>query len=427
MSEDAATTTRTRRTAVAIAIVVTGSVSIAAMAPASIGTPNARASKQPPEVRVTGTASHAITLAWRAPAAPTAAVEYGVYVNGGRVAATRRTTHAVMGLACGRTYRLGVDVLAATGRRSASTSLVRNTKRCSPASLTSTTARALPFGAWGNYPEAWGGTFSGGQITVTPENMLQRLTTVRAAGMRVVVSMAAGSKSDYQNDDDTFNIGMWKARLDAFRRVDFSAFLRDGTIVAQMLIDDLDESHWGDKPISNRELDELARYSKQFWPTLRTAVRARPTSLTTREYGGSGRPYDWRFLDAAWDQYSASMGNPAAQVAAEVAAAKRHGLALVVGLNVLTGGDGSSGLPGPDKYSSRWAMSPAELVRYGTPLIRHPYACAFLMWSAKYDYSSSYADLEYRYFRRPEIQQAMRTLRALADRRSAPRCSALGR
>jgi len=411
----------------AIVIAVTGSISIAATTLACAGTPNARAPEQPPEVRVTGTAPHAITLAWRAPAAATAAVEYGVYVNGGRVAATKRTTHAVTGLACGRTYRLGVDVLAATGGRSANTALVRSTKRCSTASRTSSSARKLPFGAWGNYREAWGGTFSGGEITVTPADMLQRLRTVRAARMRVVVSMAAGSKSDYQNPDGTFNMGMWKARLDAFRKVDFSAFLRDGTIVAQMLIDDLDYSNWGGKPVSNRELDEMAGYSKQFWPTLRTAVRARPTSLTTREYGGSGRPYDWSFLDAAWDQYSARMGNPAAHVAAEVAAAKRQALGLVVGLNVLTGGDGSSHLPGPDKYSSRWAMSPVEVVRYGTPLIRHPYACAFLMWSAKYDYSSSNAHLKYRYFRRPEIRQAMRTLRALADRRSAPRCSAPGR
>jgi len=354
-------------------------------------------------------------------------VEHGVDVSGRRIATPRKTTHALTGLACGRTYRLGGDVLASTGRRSASTSLIRSTKRCSLANRTSSTARGLPFGAWGNYREAWGGTFSGGQITVTPENMLQRLRTVRGAGMRVVVSMAAGSKSDYQNDDDTFNMGMWKARLHAFRRVAFREFLGDGTIVAQMLIDDLDESHWGGRPISNDDLDELARYSKQFWPSLRTAVRARPTSLITAAYGGRGTPHSWRFLDAAWDQYSAKMGDAATQVAAEVASAKRQRLGLVVGLNVLTGGDGSSGLPGPDKYSSQWAMSPVEVVRYGTPLIKHPYACAFLMWSAKYDYSSSYAHLKYGYFRRPEIRQAMQTLRALAGRRSAPRCSAPGR
>ena len=286
---------------------------------------------------------------------------------------------------------------------------------------------SFPFGVWGNYPEAWGGIYSGGEITVTPSNMLQRLRTVQKARMRVVVSMAAGSKSDYRNSDGTFNMAMWKARLDAFRRVDFSRFLRNGTIVAQMLIDDIDESNWGDKPISNREIDELARYSKQFWPALRTAVRARATSLMTPEYGGTGRPYNWRFLDAAWDQYSARMGKPAAQVAAEVRAAKRQRLGLVVGLNVLTGGDGSSGLPGPDKYSSRWAMSPAEVVRYGTPLIRHPYACAFLMWSAKYDYSASNAHLKYTYFKRPEIRRAMRELRAAADRRAGRRCAANGR
>jgi hypothetical protein len=287
---------------------------------------------------------------------------------------------------------------------------------------------SFPFGVWGNYPQAWGGIYSGGHVTVTPRNMLSRLRTVRKAGMRVVVSMAAGSKRDYRNSDGTFNMTMWKARLDAFRRVKFDSFLRDGTIVAQHLIDDIDESNWGGKPVSNREIDEMARYSKQFWPRLLTAVRARPSSLMAPEYGGTGKPYEWRFLDAAWDQYSARMGNPATHVAAEVRAAKLQGLGLVVGLNVLTGGDGSSGLPGPDKYSSDWAMSPEEVVRYGTPLIRHRYACAFLMWSAKYDYGSNWADLNYRYFKRPEIRRAMRTLRALADRRRAtPPCTAPAR
>ena len=283
---------------------------------------------------------------------------------------------------------------------------------------------SFPFGAWGNYPEAWGGIYSGAEISVTPENMLERLAAVRKARMRVVVSMAAGSQRDYQNADGTFNMAMWKARLDAFRNVDFSEFLRDGTIVAQMLIDDIDETNWGGEPVSNPEVEELARYSKRFWPGLLTAVRARPSSLMTPEYGGTGEPYDWQSLDAAWNQYSARMGNPVAQIAAEVRAAKRQRLGLVVGLNVLTGGDGSSGLPGPDKYSSEWVMSPAELVRYGTPLITHPYACAFLMWSAKYDYSDANAHLKYQYFKRPEIERAMRKLSALADRRGAPRCAA---
>jgi hypothetical protein len=284
--------------------------------------------------------------------------------------------------------------------------------------------RSLPFGVWGNYPQAWGGVFSGGHITVTPENMLQRLSMVRRRGMRVVVSMAAGSKRDYQNKDGTFSMAMWKARLDAYRRVNFRKFLEDGTIIAQHLLDDIDESHWGDKPITNREIDELARYSKRFWPRLLTAVRARPSSLMTPEYGGSGRPFRWRYLDAAWNQYSARMGNPLTQMRSEVRAAKRQGLALVVGLNVLTGGNGLSGLPGPDKYSSDSAMSPAEVIRYGTPLITHPYACAFLMWSAKYDYSESWAHLRYTYFKRPEIRRAMQTLRALADRQPSRPCSA---
>jgi hypothetical protein len=414
-------TRRNRRYALAPAIAGL-LLSIGASPPAGAENPTARAPRSPTTLSATST-RRTIALAWKAPKAQPAAVRYGVYLSGKRIGATSKTRYVVKGLACGRSYSLGVDAVAATDRRSPITSVVASTRRCPAVTSPRGRARTLPFGVWGNYPQAWGGTFSGGEVNVTPANMRGRLKKLRAAGMRVIVSMAAGSKSDYQNSDETFSMAMWKARLDAFRRVDFREFLRDGTIVAQMLIDDLDKSHWGGKPISNDELDELARYSKQFWPSLRTAVRARPTSLPTAPYGGLGTPHRWRFLDAAWDQYSAKFGDVAKQIAAEVASAKRQRLGLVVGLNVLTGGDGSSGLPGPDKYSTQWAMSPAELVRYGRPLIKNPYACAFLMWSAKYDYSSSWASLHYTYFKRREVQQAMRTLRALADSRPAAPCS----
>ena len=55
-------------------------------------------------------------------------------------------------------------------------------------------------------------------------------------------------------------------------------------------------------------------------------------------------------------------------------------------------------------------MSPDELTDYGSVLIDHPHACAFTMWTAKYDYRDSYAHLEYVYFERPEIKAAMEAI-----------------
>jgi hypothetical protein len=50
-------------------------------------------------------------------------------------------------------------------------------------------------------------------------------------------------------------------------------------------------------------------------------------------------------------------------------------------MNLLDGGDGSSGVPG--NRSERWEMSPAEVVRVGTVLAQTPYTCALLSW--RYD------------------------------------------
>ena len=67
-------------------------------------------------------------------------------------------------------------------------------------------------------------------------------------------------------------------------------------------------------------------------------------------------------------------------------------------------------------------MSPDELWEYGSVLIGHPHACAFTMWTARYDYRESYAELEYVYFERSEIQAVMGELSRLARLRAPALC-----
>ncbi len=67
-------------------------------------------------------------------------------------------------------------------------------------------------------------------------------------------------------------------------------------------------------------------------------------------------------------------------------------------------------------------MSLDELREYGSVLIGHPHACAFTMWTARYDYREKYAELEYKYFRRPEIAAVMGELSQLADQRTPAPC-----
>jgi hypothetical protein len=84
----------------------------------------------------------------------------------------------------------------------------------------------------------------------------------------------------------------------------------------------------------------------------------------------------------------------------EVAAAKKKAVGLMVGLNVLDGGNGSSGIRGT--RTGHYAMSATELRSYGTTLLNQTYSCGFLNWTyilggatylARSDIKSAMADL----------------------------------
>ena len=95
----------------------------------------------------------------------------------------------------------------------------------------------------------------------------------------------------------------------------------------------------------------MAKHSKELWPTMATIVRVAPSWLASASV-------NYRSLDAGWTQYTSGKGDAAKWVASEAAAAKRKGLGLVVGLNVLDGGNGSSKIRGWSQ--GKWAMSAAR-------------------------------------------------------------------
>lgn len=58
-------------------------------------------------------------------------------------------------------------------------------------------------------------------------------------------------------------------------------------------------------------------------------------------------------------------------------------MGLILGMNTLDGGDGSSRISGTYdlRYvSNRWQMSASEVERAGTVFASEPYACAVLDW-----------------------------------------------
>jgi hypothetical protein len=147
----------------------------------------------------------------------------------------------------------------------------------------------------------------------------------------------------------------------------------------------------------------MARYSKSIWPAMPTIIRGWPAYL---------KGYQYRYLDAAWAQYSNRFGPVSAFISDNVRDAKASGLALVVGLNQLAGGSNSGSNKGLSEFvSGKYAMNASELESWGRVLLNEPYVCAFLSWA----YDSKYTS-------RSDIKQAMSSLAQTARSRSSTSC-----
>jgi hypothetical protein len=245
------------------------------------------------------------------------------------------------------------------------------------------------------------GWMSGGALD--PSNILSQLSGARAKGGRVVMKLCKGKDHFVKNDDGTFSLTKWKSLVSRYRNVNLGPYISDGTIIGHYLIDEPHRSvRWGGKAISQKTLEEMARYSKQLWPRMTTIVRVAPSYL-------AGASFTYQYVDAGWTQYQVSKGDPAKWVAAEAAVAKREGLGLVVGLNVLDGGNGSSGIRGFTR--GKWAMSPSEIRNYGSAMLGQSHACAFFNWTH---------DPEY--YERSSIRSAMADVSAKASSHAKTSC-----
>lgn len=268
-------------------------------------------------------------------------------------------------------------------------------------------AADVPFGPNDLVPRLYGHPYTGTKLYFTPARAVRRLNQARRAGMQVIVKLA-GSQEHYRRRDGSFSLRKWKARVDEYRNAGLEEFIDDATIVAHQLVSEAKaDDQWGGTVIPNDVLDLMAAYSQTFWPGMPTLVRADAVDLE-EDAAGPDEPWPggwtWDHLDAASSRYSARKGRPAGFARTEQDAADRQGLALAIGMNVLSGGDGSSGIRSPEKDDA-WAMSPREVRTYASELLEHSEACAFEMW--KYLPRASY-------FEKRRIVPAMKHVAAAA-------------
>jgi hypothetical protein len=234
--------------------------------------------------------------------------------------------------------------------------------------------------------------YNGAKLTLKPWELMPTLAAVKARGGRVTLALA-GSPATFIDANGHFDLRKWKARVDRFRSKNFSSYIKDGTVIGHYLVDEPnDPSNWNGRMVSQATVEEMARYSKQIWPTLPTIVRTESSYLA--KWSGT-----YRYLDAAWAQYVHRKGDVGAFLSRNVADAKRKGLALVVGLNILRGGPNLA------------PMTASQVKTWGSALLRSSYPCAFISWQYDAAYLSS-----------KSIKEAMAVLRRKAQNRTTKTC-----
>jgi hypothetical protein len=255
--------------------------------------------------------------------------------------------------------------------------------------LAAATRRGIPIGHFAQPVSTYGRLYNGGHENFSPDNIVRNLSAIRARGGRVVIAFAGSPR--YYVEGGRFSLSKWKARVNRFRGVNLSSFIKDGTIIGHFMIDEpQDAANWRGTRVSPSTLEEMARYSKRLWPNIATIVRTEPGYLLRNH----------RYLDAAWAQYLSRKGTPEAFMRRNVSEAQQRRVALVVGLNVLKGGK-------PHGTN----MSASEVKSWGSTLLNSSYPCAFISWTYNRTYLSSRG-----------MSDAMGALRRKAEGRSNKSC-----
>jgi hypothetical protein len=275
--------------------------------------------------------------------------------------------------------------------------------RCAFPGGSSTTPQhvGIAFGPTHVPPTKLGGSFTGTQITATDSScLLFDLEKARRANARVFISFTGNSQ--YNRDENGFSLDKWKRRVDRFRNVDLSSYLADGTILGHLVMDEPNDPHeWNGKTVSPAQIEEMAKYSKEVWPSMTTFVRAFPDYMKGGQF-----PH----LDALWFQYLDRWAPLDEFIDKHFSEARPLGLKLVTGLNVINGGSKSSGIPG--RRRGKNAMSADEIRSWGGKLLDQPNLCAFLLW--EYDEA---------YLARPDIKAALDDLAGKARSYPTTDCS----
>lgn len=265
-----------------------------------------------------------------------------------------------------------------------------------PVAAVSQTYSKLPFGLFSlPFPTRYQYPFSASQTVAHPKYIMDRINVAKRNGLKL--SVVIGNRANVINSNGTFNFEKWKAEVDSLRRaVDINPYINDGTLVAHYLVDEPNCGPcWGGKIIPWQTVEDMAKYSKAIWPQWTTVARVVPSWLAQA-------PFTYRYLDAAWGQYTLPKGEINSWLTKEVSIAKAEGLGFVAGLNLIDGNK-TSNINAP--------FTVAQVKYFGTLILKNPYVC----YSASWEWRD-------KWWATPGMPEAIDSLRKVADSRPSAPC-----
>ena len=211
----------------------------------------------------------------------------------------------------------------------------------------------------------------------SPSNLKMQLASARAGGYHIFAITAGGNHKNYIDAaTGRWSFALWKAAgVDRYRAdsLVWRNYITDGTLVGVSLVDEPQcAACWGGSAIPWVLMDSAAKLSKTVFKGVPHFTRTDAT-----QFGG----YPFKHLDGGMLQYGQEKGDLSTWTANQLATARAHEYALMVGVNAARGGKVVSGcIPSPVS-STACAMSATELTTaFKTLAADETVVCGLTAW-----------------------------------------------
>ena len=262
--------------------------------------------------------------------------------------------------------------------------------------------------------------YTGTTLPVVPARVVGDLERTRECGGRIIPQIRRIKLKDSAGN---LSVESARAELATWPWPDLCLRVKDSTILAIHIGDDVTAKEWGPDPLATRlaRWDTIAGLVRAKCPEAPVVIRALPTQLETRP--------NWQWLTTGWAQYPGPRprwGPPEKFYSSQVASARKQKLGLVAGINLINGGCGPierglclDGVPGTTLTGTRpdlFQVSAEEMIYYKTVAMSDPYVCASFDWGWGPAFRSDVHS-------RPEIWNAAKALGIIARQRPRGSCA----